>query len=451
LLAQYRVAPVGVELSVVAALRSASPRVVEAGGVQADGLLECLGGIPDPRDRRGVRYALASILALCLAAMLCGEKSREDIVTWAAAAPAWLLAAVGIEPVRRGLLRAPHADTVDRVLDRLDGQAVDDVIGRWLAARAGLLPPAEPEPEPDPEPEAVGPDLVPVLWVDGEPAGVAVDGKAVAGAVDAQGRAMFLLAAATHAATTVIAQRQIGPKTNEIPNFAPLLEELPLAGAVVTMDSLHTQRAHARLLIEEKKTHFVMIAKENQPKLFGALDGLDWKKIPIAHRGQDTGHGRREVRTIQVADAPDDLPFPHVKQVFLIERYVTRKIRRRKKGSGRYYTKTVTTAIAVLGITSLSAGQVTPAQLARLVRGHWSIENKIHWVRDVTFREDASTVATRSRPRIMATLRNTAIGIIRQAGRTKIAATIREIKHDPHRLLAILGLRPHPKWAPDQR
>jgi hypothetical protein len=82
-----------------------------------------------------------------------------------------------------------------------------------------------------------------------------------------------------------------------------------------------------------------------------------------------------------------------------------------------------------------------PAHLARLVRGHWSVENKVHYVRDVTYREDASRVRTGSRPRIMATLRNLAIGLIRQAGYTKIAATIRKIKYDTALLLAILSLK----------
>jgi hypothetical protein len=102
----------------------------------------------------------------------------------------------------------------------------------------------------------------------------------------------------------------------------------------------------------------------------------------------------------------------------------------------------------VLGITSLTAEQADPAQLAAPVRGHWAIE-AMHWVRDVTFREDKSAVKTGDRPRLMATFRNTSIGLIRQSGTRKIAATIRELKHDPDRLLAMLGLESHPEWAPD--
>jgi hypothetical protein len=113
-----------------------------------------------------------------------------------------------------------------------------------------------------------------------------------------------------------------------------------------------------------------------------------------------------------------------------------------------YRRKKITTSVAVLGVTSLSSREAAPEHLATYVREHWSIENKIHWVRDVTFREDASQVKTGSHPRIMATLRNLAIGLIRQAGYTKIAATIRKIRNDPHLLLSILGLQPNLKNTP---
>ena len=92
-------------------------------------------------------------------------------------------------------------------------------------------------------------------------------------------------------------------------------------------------------------------------------------------------------------------------------------------------------------ITSLAAREAAPEHLAGYVRRHWRIENQVHYVRDVTYREDASRVRTGTRPRIMATLRNLAIGLIRQAGHTKIAATIRKIKYDNRLLLAILGLQ----------
>jgi predicted transposase YbfD/YdcC len=214
------------------------------------------------------------------------------------------------------------------------------------------------------------------------------------------------------------------------------------------MDAAHTVRSHAHFITTELLAHYVMIVKQNTKGLYDRLDTLDWAAVPVTHRSVDTGHGRHEVRTIQVMDAPADLGFPHAAPVFLLERYTTRTVRKRTKGSRRYKTVRVTTAVAVLGVTSLSSREAAPEHLATYVRGHWSIENKIHWVRDVMFREDASQVKTGSRPRIMATFRNVVIGLIRQAGHTKIAATIRKIKNSPHLLLTILGLHPSPQNPP---
>jgi hypothetical protein len=181
---------------------------------------------------------------------------------------------------------------------------------------------------------------------------------------------------------------------------------------------------HAAFVTEELFAHYVMIVKENTPKLFSRLDALDWASVPVAHTSLDTGHGRRERRTIRVLDAPTDLGFPAAAQVFLIERYTTRTVRKRSKGSRRYKKVQVHTAVAVLGVASLSAREAAPVHLAAYVRGHWSIEG-----------EDASQVRTGSRPRVMATIRNLVIGLIRQAGFTKIAATIRRVRTDPRLLV----------------
>jgi len=238
-----------------------------------------------------------------------------------------------------------------------------------------------------------------------------------------------------------------------VPEFAPLLRGLAqrvggVGGCVFTMDAAHTVRAHAQLITAELFAHYVMIVKQNTPTLYDKIDALDWANAPIAHQSLDTGHGRRDKRTIRVLDAPEDLGFPAAAQVFLIERYTTRTVRKRPKGSRRYKKVQVRSAVAVLGVTSLSAREATPEHLGGYVRGQWTIENKIHWVRDVTFREDASQVRIPPRVRVMATLRNLVIGLIRQAGYTRIAATLRKIRNDPPLLLTILGLRQQPETDP---
>jgi predicted transposase YbfD/YdcC len=151
----------------------------------------------------------------------------------------------------------------------------------------------------------------------------------------------------------VIAERLIGPKTNEVPEFHPLLRDLDIAGCVVTVDAGHTVRAHARFLVEDKMVHYVMIVKRNQKTLFDRIDALDWAGVPIGHHTVDTGHARRERRTIRMMDAPTDLGFPYAAQVFLIERCATRTVRRRSKGNRKYRR-------------TLQDGDITPRSLAWL-------------------------------------------------------------------------------------
>jgi len=408
------------------ALGELASRAAALAAASDGNLLECFAAVPDPRDRRGKRHPLPAVLALCLAAVLCGNTAVEDVTAWVHAAPQEVLAAAGARQDALGAWTAPHPDTVVRLLSALGAQGVADHAGAYLARRAHPGPAAFP---------LAGPGWLPA---------VAVDGKAVRGAAGPDGLIPYLLAAVTHGAGIVLAERLIGPKTNEVPQFAPLLRDLNgyycLAGHVITADAGHTVRAHAAFICEQLLAHYVFTVKQNTPRLWEELDALDWASVPVQHATEEKGHGRRERRTIQVMPAPAHITkrFPHARQVALIERYVTRTVRVRK--GKRWVRKQVKSAIAVFIITSLDAREAAPVHLAGYVRGQWTIENKVHWVRDVTFREDASRVRTGPRPRIMATLRNLAIGLIRQAGYTKIAAAIRKIKHDPALLIAILGL-----------
>ena len=333
----------------------------------------------------------------------------------------------------------PHADTVERLLEALDAQRLADAAGRLLAERAGIPP-------------AVYPICGPVLQ-----AAIAVDGKAVRGAAGADGLVPYLLAAVTHAGAEVIAESLIGPKTNEVPELLPLLRRLdgwfPLVGRVITVDAGLTARKIGAAIVEEFGAHYVMCIKENSPNLYDAVCALDFDTPDIDAQTLDVGHGRRELRTIKVMDAPEHVKalYPHVQQVFLLERHVVRKVRERRENSRGYGTEVVTSHIAQVGITSMTAREAAPVHLLTYVRSHWTIENKIHWVRDVVFREDASRIRTGSRPRIMTTLRNLAIGLIKQSGRNEIAATIRRLKHNTTLLLGIADLELTPKQTPDQR
>jgi hypothetical protein len=171
----------------------------------------------------------------------------------------------------------------------------------------------------------------------------------------------------------------------------------------------------------------VFTCKQNQPRLFAALDALAWAQVPVAVCEVQRGHGRVTTRTIQVMPAPTDLPFPHVNQVWLIERYVTAT------------DGTPLSAVAALGVTNLPAHIAVPERLASLVRNHWGIES-LHWLRDTVYREDDSTVRTRSGPRVMAGLRNLAVGAHHLAGRRDITEASRQASRVMQRPFKILKL-----------
>ncbi len=129
----------------------------------------------------------------------------------------------------------------------------------------------------------------------------------------------------------------------------------------MTADALHTQRATADY-VHGRSADFALPVKDNQPGLFDALDALPWHNVQVTHASTDRGHGRITTRTIQVMDAPGDLPFPHVSQVYLIERHVTGL-------DGKPLSD-----VAALGVTSLTATRAGPETIAGLVRGQWAIE-----------------------------------------------------------------------------
>jgi len=241
---------------------------------------------------------------------------------------------------------------------------------------------------------------------------IALDGKTVRGARTRDGKAPHLLAAMITGARAVIAQRDVDAKTNEITQVRPLLDDVPISGALVTADALHVQKDTARYL----------------PGLFDALDAMAWENAPVAHVMQDKGHGRHETRTIQVLPAPEGC-FPHAAQAVLVERHV----RDPKDGALR-------SSVAPLGITSRTAERGrTPAALALAVRAHWDIE-ALHHVRDVTMREDASRLRSGMSPQTAATLRNAAIAALRLAGFTSAAAGRRWAARNPARPLAVMNL-----------
>ncbi len=400
-----------------------------AAALDGPDLLRRFAAVSDGRPGQGRDHPVAVVLTLCAAAVLAGMRSFTAIAGWVADVPAELLAQLhGLPVIACGSKTLfPSKSTLWRVLTGADAAAVDAAVGAWLHAQAAARDRA------DADSGATG------QGTDGENAdgeaalvAIAVDGKTVRGAVDPDGAQLHLLAAATHDDSLVLGQVEVGVKSNEIPQFAPLLNGLAAAGvdlsnAVISADALHTQRGHAEYL-HSVGAQFVLTAKLNQPRLFAALDALAWDEVPIGHLEVEHGHGRVTTRTIQVLPAPADLPFPHVHQVWLIERYV-------HDPDGA-----LVSSVAALGVTSLSAQHATPAEIAGLVRRHWGIES-LHWLRDTVYREDHSTARTGSGPRVMAALRNLAIGAIHLLGRRDVTETTRwatRCMHRPFKILQVI-------------
>jgi predicted transposase YbfD/YdcC len=231
-----------------------------------------------------------------------------------------------------------------------------------------------------------------------------------------------------HATRAVLAQHQVNGTPGEVPGLQPLLAEVDLAGAVLTADALHTHAEAAQFLVSGKHADYLLVVKANQPTLLDRCEGLPWQRVPVADRTRDQAHGRVEIRTLKAVSVRGFGGFPHVAQVI----QVTRKVRDLGARSWR------TTTVYV--ITSLSFQQASPARLADYLRGHWAIENGLHYVRDVTFAEDASSDRTGSGPEVMAALRNLVIGVLCRAGPVNIAAALRHHGRNPYRPLATLGI-----------
>lgn len=377
--------------------------------IDAVDLRRFLDRVPDPRGRKGRVYPFDALVCAVAAGVLSGAKSLAAIGEWITDAPTWALRALGftLDPLT-GQVPAPHPATIRRLLERLDGDAMDRAIGAFLDTRLART-------------AATGEASARTIR-----RAVAVDGKSVRGSRNAEKTAVVLIAAMDHTGT-VLAQRQIADKSNEIPAFAPLLDMIEdMDGVMVTADALHTQHAHGTYL-RERGAHYLAIVKKNHVKLHNRVRRLPWRDMPLEHYDRTRAHHRIEIRRLKAA-AFDHLDYPDAKQALQVVRW------RMDRGTGEL------TIERVYLITSLAPGAATGTELASWIRGHWGIENLLHHVRDRTFREDDSKVRTGHLPRTMASLRNLAIGVHRQDGATNIAAAVRRTARDYGRPLTALGL-----------
>ena len=345
-------------------------------------LVEVFAVVPDPRARRGVRHGLSVVLTLAAAAVLAGAKSLLAVGEWVAEADRDALSQLGISPD----VVLPSESTIRRTLAGLDANDLDARLGGWMATRVN---------------EVAGRRVI------------AVDGKSLRGATSG-GAMPHLLSALDHDHGVVLAQRAVADKGSEISALKDLLASMDLTGVVVTADALHCQRDTATWLVD-RGAQYVLTVKGNQPGLRNTLKDLPWAKVP-GHSYRDRRHGRAITRTVKAVQVPAWVDWPGAAQVLQVRR--TRIVNGRKRVE------------VVYAVSSVPMDQAQPRVVAAWIQGHWGIENKLHWVRDVTFDEDRHQLRVGSGPQVMASLRNTGISLLRLAGWTSITAGIRHHARD---------------------
>jgi predicted transposase YbfD/YdcC len=363
-------------------------------------LKEALSKIEEFRQAKGLRYKLLSVLLLACVAMMCGARSEAAIAEWGRNYGRKWLRRLGIK--RQA---SPSQSTIHRVFKGIDVEALERAITSWAESVLGVPEPLE---------------------------AIAIDGKALKGAIKQGAQGAYLLSAVSHRLATVLAQAAVTDRTNEIGQMPDLLEQLVLTGLVVTADAMHTQTETAQQILDAGGD-YLLVVKENQPTLRREIE-LVFETSTLAdtvsRASQTSTHGSRiETRTIAASSAMRGLSrWPGLDQVMKLKRTVINKT------TGEIREETV------YGVTSLSAQRATAQQLNDLWRGHWTIENKLHWVRDVTFDEDRSTVRSGHAPQAMAAIRNIVISLLRLRKVTNIAAALRRYAAQPALAFSAIGI-----------
>lgn len=349
--------------------------------VEWRGLYDRLCQLEDKRKRRGRRYPLALVLLLVVLAKLCGENEVRGIAEWVRLRKSWWREALDVT-----LTRFPHWTTYSRILSTaVDIEAFETLVGQFFQQCSANN-------------EAL-----------------ALDGKTLRGTITPVQTGVHLVSVYAVETGAVVRQVAVADKSNEIVAASGVLDTLPLAGRVVTGDAMFTQRALSEQIVQAGGD-YLWIVKDNQPGLRAAIERLfaperclpghsrlrtDFQTVHTT----DKQHGRLEQRCLTSSGLLNDYSdWPSLAQVFRLERRVVQ----RRSGEVRREV--------IYGITSLSRQQATAQRLLLLSRQHWHIENRSHYVRDVTLQEDACRLHSRLAQRALAVVNNLVVGLSRMAG-----------------------------------
>jgi predicted transposase YbfD/YdcC len=374
-----------------------------------DALYVCLQTIPDQRHRRGLQYPLASLLLIGVLAKLAGQDSSRAMAHWAKLRARELSQLFHLKHEKM-----PHYSTWSRVLGHgVEPVEVEHAIGQFFARATRRS-----------EPKRGSMQL-------------ALDGKTLRGTIPlGESRGVHLLAVYQPQQGVVLAQMRVDEKSNEITHAPHLLHQVDLRGAVVSGDAMFDQR-ELSMQIVQAKGDYLWTVKDNQAGLREDIEVLfqphrkraGTSAPPNDFRSTWTvekGHGRLEKRTITVSSMLADYStWPALAQVFKLE-------------SQRTDALGITETEVRYGVTSLPASLADPTRLLHLTRGHWGIENKLHYRRDATLREDHAQVRMGQAPQMLAVLNNTVLGLLARQGVTNVAHARREFAYHFDKALAAL-------------
>ena len=347
--------------------------------------------LSDPRIERSKRHSLPDILVIALGAAICGADDFVAIQTWGKAKENWLKARLEL---KGGI---PSHDTFGRVFARLDPEALSRCLAAWTGAMRART----------------GGQVI------------ALDGKQLRRSFDAAtGKAaIHMVSAWACQSRLVLQQKRVEHKSNEITALPQLLDLLDLAGCIVTIDAMGCQKEIARR-IHQQGGEYVLSLKGNQGRLcdsvrqyFEGMRACGWRTgfgsvAPRFAQSVEKGHGRIETRRCwlveQVAWLDPEDAWAGLRSVAALE--CERRVGEKVSREVRYF------------ISSLTG---SAKQMLRAVRAHWGIENRLHWVLDVTFGEDHSRIRKDNAPENMAILRHLSLNLLRQETSAKVGVKIK--------------------------
>ena len=381
-------------------------------------LLDMLAEIPDPRKKKGRRHPLKAILSLVILAMLAGCRSYTAIAEYGR-----LHRDLRI-PMGFTHAKTPCKATLHLLFAKLDVQVLEEKLRQWVVVK-----------------------LQDFQSTEASLTAVAIDGKTLRGSKKCEAKITHLMSAVSHELGVTLAQTAMSEADHEIPKSLEILRAFDVRSKVITADALLTQRAFSASIISAGGD-YVLPIKANHKQVYEDIERLfrqpaetsfqtafdilkaehqDWGETLDTFKSSEQTHGRIETRRLTASTTLNEyIDWPGIRQVF--EWKYTRKHPRTGKVSCQTH----------YGITSLEPKRATAADLLRIKRGHWTIENRSHWLRDVLLGEDASLIRCGDSPAIMAALRNTTLALLRFAGHNAIAKTMRYFAANPKHALTLL-------------